>query len=292
MSSIQIRANKAPTNIDKVLGFDKYQEGKFPGTKTVIIPFKQMNGQYRHGVTNETDRQFIEDKFFGGQSLESEVAKEYYRTCSVELNPDITFFDTENPESLLKFYIAVSAEEIVAKSRADAKSKSMSVRPFIVEDGVEVKKEQLSVRQKVNKARAKLAELETEPTYMVVLAKYLAPSNAGITNEQNAYIYLDDLLTGKYTDDSELVAVNRFNQALSVDKEILYVASDVKEAIYKNVIRKQGGVFTNPISQTPYGRTEEEVVNFLSQDMNQEELGTGTPLDKPYSVRFQLKNRK
>lgn len=292
MSSIQIRANKLPTNIDKVLGFDKYQEGKFPGTKTVIIPFKQMNGHYRHGVTNETHREFIEKNFFGGESLESEVAKDYFRTCMVELNPDITFFDTENPESLLKYYIAISAPEIVAPSRADAKSKSMSVRPFIVEDGVEIKKEQLSIRQKTNKARAKLAELELEPNYMLVLAKYLAPANAGISDSEKAYIYLDDLLTGKYTNDSELIAVNRFNQALSVDREILYISSDVKEALYKNIIRKQGGIFTNPISQTPYGRTEEEVINFLSQDMNQEELGTGTQLDKPYSIRFQLKNRK
>jgi len=292
-NSILIRPNNIPTRVDQVLGFDKYEEGRFPGTKTAMPPFKFQNGTYRHGVAKENpDRQVIQDYLLNGEDLDSPVGREYLSQFLIELGSDIEFIDKENPEQLLRYYCLLASKDIVAPSRSDAKEKTMSQRLYIIEDIGEDKKEKLTIKQKVNKAKAKLYELDTTPEYMIALAKYIAPSNAGIQDEEQAYLFLDELLSGKYTEDSEQMGVNRFNSALNVDKEVIFISSFVKEAMYKNVIRKQGGIYLNPLTNTVYGRTEDEVVSFLARDENQQELGTGSGMDETYSIRYQLKSKQ
>lgn len=290
-NTVIVRQNTIYTNTDIAMGFDKYEDGRFPGTKTGFPPFRFPNGTYRHGVPNGTDRTFIENALLNGESLDSDSGKQFLSDFLIELDNDISFLDKQIPDQLLRLYCILAAKDMVASSRKEAKANTMSPRMYVIEEIGENEKEKLTIKQKVNKARAKLSELETEPDYMLALTQYIAPNNAGIKNTDNAYLFLDDLLNGKYTDDSEQMGVNRFESALNQPKEVIFVSALVKEAIYKNVIRKEGGIYINPSTKTSLGRKEEEVVNFLLQDNNQEELGMGLPTDKPYSIRTQLKNK-
>lgn len=292
-----IRPNNIPSQVDMVLGFDKYEEGRFPGCKSGMPPFKFQNGTYRHGMPlvngkKSEERLVVEQALLNGDDLDSTEGKRLLSNFLIEFGSDVQFLNLDNPEDLLRYYCILASQDFVAPSRADAKAKSMSHRAYVIEEYGEDKKEKLSIKQKVNKARAKLSELDTTPEYMIALAQYIAPANAGIKTENDAYIYLDEVISGKFNDGSELAGANRFFGSLNVDKEIIFVAAIVKEAINKNIIRKVQGIYSNPLTKTTLGRTEEEVINYLIQDEAQEELGLDLATDKPYSIRYQLKNRK
>lgn len=291
-----IRPNNIPSQVDRVLGFDKYEEGRFPGCKAGMPPFKFQNGTYRHGLplkegVKTKERLFIEQSLLNGDDLDSVEGKKLLSNFLIEFGSDVQFLNPENPEDLLRYFCILASQDFVAPSRADAKAKSMSHRAYVIEEYGEDKKEKLSIKQKVNKARAKLSELDTTPEYMIALAQYIAPANAGIKNENDAYIYLDEVISGKYNDDSEQMGSTRFFSALGVEKDIIFVAAVVKEAISKNIIRKVQGIYSNPLTKTTLGRTEDEVVRYLIQDEAQEELGLDLATDKPYSIRYQLKNK-
>lgn len=294
MGTILIKQNSNPTNIDRVMGFDKEEDMRFPGTKVGFIPFMFQNGNYRHGLDDTKDvehRKFVETQLLNGDSLDSEVGRNYLSKFLIEFDSEVSFIDTDNAQSLLKYYISKADKSQIAGSRKEAKEQTMYPRMFVIQELGEDAKEKLTIKQKANKARAKLSELEQSPDYLIALAQFASPSSLGIKDIDAAYLYLDGLLSGQYTDDSELIGVNRFFDCLKVEKEIIFTSSIVKEAIYKNVIRKEKGIFVNPATGTALGRSEDEVVQYLSRDENQEELGMGSSADKHFSIRVQLKNK-
>jgi hypothetical protein len=181
----------------------------------------------------------------------------------------------------------------VASSREDLKAHSRSPRPFVIEQVGENKKVKFDITRRVNIARSKLEAIYNDsPSYLIALAQYSAPSNAGISNVEDAYTFISELIAGKYNDDSEAEGSRRFISVTEIDKDKIFVSADVKEAIYKNIIRKRGSMYVLQASGTELGMSEEAVINFLMLDENQEYLGVNHDDDKPYSVRYLLKSKR
>ena len=81
-----------------------------------------------------------------------------------------------------------------------------------------------------------------------------------------------------------------FNTVCSQDAEYLATVVKIKTAIYKNVIRKgQDGIYYLYSTNTKMGRTEEEVIAFLTNVAHKDLLGYDIEDDLPYSVTAQLK---
>ena len=64
-NTVLVRPNNIPTRVDQVLGFDKFDEQRFPGTKTGMPPFKFQNGTYRHGLSKDNPDRIIQVYFQG-----------------------------------------------------------------------------------------------------------------------------------------------------------------------------------------------------------------------------------
>lgn len=291
--TIIVKANRTPTSLDSKLGFDRYpDENRFPGTFAGQHVFKYSNGHYRHGVPEDCeDRTFIEQSL--GFKLDEPTDpkyKEYFQELRIDLS-EINFYNKDNPEHLLIIYALQADKTDVANSIDDANA-SMSPKPFVIERIGEDEGDKAGKKKKLNGAYAKLADLdENNPDFMVALANFIAPTSIGRLNPNTAYLFIDEFLKGKYNNGSELEAVNQFNKLLSDSKDKIIVGSVVKEAIFKNVIRKEQSKYVNGLSKTVLGNTEIDVINFLLKDENQEELGMGLPTDQSWSIREQLRRK-
>ena len=139
-------------------------------------------------------------------------------------------------------------------------------------------------KQAVNEAVATMQNLwDTKRSKLVLLAQYLLEVNSGVTNEITAYDRISDYI-------QNVDNAVRFLRASNEDIEHIDLVVTVKQAVNFAVIRSVNGKFQNAVTQTPYGRTIDEVVSFFSNPANQDELGTGTGNDEPYTIKHQLKN--
>ena len=137
-----------------------------------------------------------------------------------------------------------------------------------------------------NEAIAALQELSIKSKEkMVKIAKYLFNLNAEIT-DKNAYIKLDEFILSKGSN------AEMFLQTLKLDPEWVETTVLVKDAMNAGFIRRgEDQYYINVASQIKMGRSIEEITKYLMNPDNQDQLGTGSKNDQPYSLRTQFKNR-
>ena len=156
--------------------------------------------------------------------------------------------------------------------------------PFVLVD--EQKEIEGKVSRKVTKNNAlrELSDLEIkDKKLMVKIAKYLFNLNLDLTATQ-AYDKLDDFIN-QSTGNAE-----QFLKVLKVDKEWMDTTVLVKDAMNAQIIRRgEDQVYVNFANQQRLGRNLEEVVKYLNNPDNQDQLGTGGKNDQPYSSQAQLK---
>lgn len=139
-------------------------------------------------------------------------------------------------------------------------------------------------KQLLNEAVAALQELwNNKRTQITLFAQYLLEINSGITNEIVAYDKLTDYITQEAN-------ASRFLRAIKEDLEHIDLVVTIKQAVAVAVIRSINGKYQNPVTNTAYGKTIEEVVSFFSNPANQDELGTGAANDEAYTIKAQLRN--
>jgi hypothetical protein len=158
---------------------------------------------------------------------------------------------------------------------------------FVLRNEGDEERQKATLYERLDENITRLSQINKESKkYLMALAKYLTNSLT-IGTDQLAYTKLRDYIDGKYTR-TQKEALNRFETTLEMDKTRLYTIVDVKEALYRNIIRRDiNQRFYNPLTTTVYGKTEEEVVDFLMRVENQDELGVGVDAP-PYSIRKQL----
>lgn len=274
---------QAPTGEFR-LGLEKEGLQMFESSySTWEIPF--TNGKFQTGLSDE-DKLKVEEFF--NRKFDDPGDFEFWSNYTIEVKHTLNPYDLENPRDLLE-YSVLRLLKVAAPSLEEADN-PMASYLFVLHNDKEENELKASLYERVDEAIVELNKLKTTPKHLIAVAKYILPSNVGIgSNDKMAYAKLRELVNGDLTD-AKKTGVDTFFKVLNMDKTELYATVDFREAVKQNIVRKNmKQYYYNPLSQTVYGKNETEVIKFLLNPKNQDELGTGTKSDTNYSIRAQLK---
>jgi len=259
---------------------------RLPQTSTGFpIPYVLGKG-WQHGL-NEDEVKIVEEAY--GHSFSNKEHDSYWKSIRFILDHEIDSIEEGNPLDLLKLRILQNRGQIISSLKDDG----TAIPDFVLHNEEEETKVTASLYKRRDKAIVQLNKVAKSPLYIVAISNYLLPSSMWTTSEDTAYIRLRDYVEGvKPFDTNKGKNVDTFLATIELDKDFLYVSVDVKEAIKRNIIRKVGNSFKNILSDITYGRNKEEVITFLMNPANQDELGANSKNDLATSIRQQIKNKR
>lgn len=266
-------------------GFEKNGHTVFPNTSvTMEAPLK--NGRPALTFT-PAEKKKIEEYF--NIEIGSPDWKEFLLNYDVTVPSHAITINDENPADLLKFKIIQSVQTLAANNLEQAGNPMNNFQFYFYSPEEEIQKK-VEVKQALGRSWSMIEDTRIKnPTRLIYIAKFLT-NNQGIgDNVDFAYDILTDWIQGKIEVDSYLY---KFQLAFEKPEEELSLAVDIKEAIEKQVIRRNSkNQYYNPISNTEFGKNIEEVINFMLTD-KMDEMGKGLKTDKTYSIRYQLNQLK
>lgn len=254
---------------------------------TTEIPLKNGRIQYR---LSKQEKELVEEHY--GLELDNvSHTSEWLDRVTLNTKPTIDVISADDPESILKKGILL-ANNTYAPS-LEAAQDVMKGYKFVIYDQSQEEGQKFTLNEVYHKAIVELSKLVKKKKKLLAVAKYVLPATTGIQdNEQRAYNLLTEFLDGKFEGKSRRKSIDEFLDALYMDETRLFVTIDFKEALLKNIIRTDADrYYINPLSGNRYGKTRDEVIDFLCDPVNQEELGLNHKDDKPYAIRYQLKNK-
>lgn len=284
MQDIQIKQAKSG---DFKLGLEREGLSHFVNTQsTYEIPY--IKGKFQADLTEEQIK-IVENHY--GYTWNGSTKEDFEFWSSLTLPPlkhRMAAFSVTEPEDIILVgvlkYMGVAAPSLGESQNA------MGNYKFVIHNQKEEEAHKTSIFENRHMAIANLFKIKDQKKFLVALCKYLLPANASIIGmtKERAYNLLSEFVEGKHGKAKE--SLDRFNAATSLNKELLYVTVDFKDAYRKNIIRKNDrNMFYNALSGTEYGKNEEAAIEFLLDPKNQDELGLDSKDDKPYSIRKQLK---
>lgn len=272
---------------DAFMGLEKDGYSVFPGVDS-IFEIPNINGRPYIGldVPEYADKIKRFEKYFG-QNFSTPEGEEWLNNFTITINHDLNNYDERNNvEDEFKLHVLKvnNGMGLVAMSQSDIDDAPISYHKFIVSDDDRDLKTKVSKKEVKMNAYNRLQELyDSNSPRMISVAKYLHSSNSAITDRVIAFDKLDDFIN-KSTESAE-----QFLRTLKMNEEYLQTVVDIKDALYRNIIRKDGGNYVLHANGTKLGRTEEEVISFLMLDENRDLMGLGLSDDMPYSIKSQLK---
>lgn len=273
-----------PAPGEELMGLEKEGLSMFPGCESTFeIPLIQGKPNVKF---TEEEKAFFEGVF--KQDFDSPEGQEWLRNYTIKISHDLTALDPKNPEH--QFIVFVLKQNngmgLIAMNPEDIENAAINTFKFIVSDEMKEVGERVSKKEIKMSAYKKLMELyESNTQRLITLAKHIFPANSGIgENKQLAFDKLEDYIS------QNNVNAEQFNRLCSQDPDYIATVVKIKTAIYKNVIRKgQDGLYYLYSTNTKMGRTEDEVIAFLTNVSNKDLLGYDIEDDLPYSVSAQLK---
>ena len=275
--------------------------GFLPGTLEEKIyayelAYKSICQELLPNIPNAYDRlveqKKIEDDL--GVKMYSPEYDAYIDDLKIKITDEVIVWNLDLVDDLLRYlYASQILKTEFAKNDIEAKDPMVNQKFLLVKDGEDVKLNMQKI-QKINSAVMFLENMyQKDKEKLVIMAKYLLPINTtlGISVE-TAYMELDKYIKNNtmFNQDPEDI----FLKAVETDEELINVTVIFKEALTKNVIRKS--VATNEyievMTNTPLGKTEQQVVeNLMSPDFS-DILGFGLDSDAPTSIRRQIMSKK
>jgi len=272
---VVIRQNTEQSNI---MGMEKLGISMFPNTNVGFsVPF--INGEFKHNL-NAKELKLVQEYY--GATFSSERGKEFYSNLVMTIPTGVYTLNLDDPKDIL-FYKVTLGTGAIAPNLETAKN-PMCKSLFYFYDSEEEEKLVANENSKMTDAIIALADIKAkDPDRLVILAKYLLKKNKfTVDTAFNA-------LSNKIVKDSKTF-VPAFNTALNSDKKLVKVTVQVLEAIDRGILkRNKSGQFVNPVTSTEYGRNYDEIISFLINPKNSDELGTGGDKDKPGSLENLLK---
>ena len=279
---IEIRQNIYNPNLTG--GFEKMNQSVYPNTETTLEP-PVKNGKVMLKLTAE-ERKRIQT-YLNVSDLDSREGFEALCNFMVNVPSTPIAFDLDDTTQFIHYKITEAVQALVAPNMEAAKN-AMTNASFYFYKPEEEAKAAHTDQKKYVKAISILDKIDnTKPELSIAMAKYLT-NDFSIGSAIMAYDKCFRFINGEYGNKER--SIDAFIKVSEMNPEELMMISDVKEAIQKRIIKKNNSKFFNPISSTSLGATEEDVINFFRDPINQEELGNGDKKDKPYSIRYQLKD--
>jgi len=270
------------------MGLEKMGINKFEEATTTLTP-AILHGKVVHGLAGG-DVKLVESHY--GRPFSD---TEFYGQLIITVEHTPTPIDPSNGEDILKLGL-LKAEGKLAPSILDQDDVNKNYEFVLSEEGQD-EEVKASVYRRRGKAIAALDEMDRKDRdYMVTVAKYLTNFSGGIKTTDQAYAKLTEFIEGKLSAKAG-EAIDVFLDALDesyggkLPRQELNVRVDIERALKTNIIRfdhSRGCYYNVANADSNYGRNKDEVVSYLLQPSNMDELGTGSSKDKPYSVRLQL----
>jgi len=273
---------------DKLMGLEKNGLMVFPNCQSHFeIPMIQ--GVPYIGQNKEEYKEAIKrfEEYFN-QDFSSKEGIEWLKNYVVVIDHDLNGYNPMNVEDQFILHILKVHKGfgIVAINSVELDEAPISTFQFILSDDNKDLEARVNKKEIKLSAFTKLSDLWNSNTgRLITLAKYLFSANSGIgQNKQLAFDKLEDFIS-KSTENA-----NIFLRATQQDPEYVETVVDIKDAIYRGIVRKENdGQYKLHANGTSLGRTEDEVIHFLMKSENKDLLGYGLEDDQPYSIKSQLK---
>lgn len=277
---------------------------RIPGTGVFKYPYKELDGKYRTGldpdavyikrIKDDTERQLeIERVTALRKKLEDQIGdidlgpRSQFWNYGLSTSPDDqthvqpvklldgdNYFDLSNPFQEIAFSWLRVHPTIASSYQAWERGEYPADTQFyVVDDEIEnaviFKKKQL-----INKAIVKFDSMSPEKKRKV--ARLLGLPVTEETKEEVVYNLVDNVLkqtefkTGKY---SGLNPVEVFNRFADMKESLLHIKDLVKQAITHSIyrVKPNGKVYEGEFE---IAKDEEDLIKFLADDDNQDELLT------------------
>lgn len=208
----------------------------------------------------------------------------FYADMVLELKSDITVFDTNDPEGLVKIEIIKTNAKHnpffeIAPDLVTAKESNREYKYYIVNADRDVE-EEVSYKKELNKATSTLDTLSsTDRDKFILVIKYLLPANRGYNSESEMRLYkrADDYINGIIEGEKVRGGENNHKNFLKVaemSKEELLNKVMIKYAILTNVIRfnSKSKEFEYSKTQQELGKVPEDIYDYLTNPKNMELL--------------------
>ena len=290
--------------MERSLATSKYKFTRTPGTGVFKYPYKELDGKYRTGLDPESSyirrikdpterelevkrvtdaRKRLQESFgdidlgprspFWNYALASSTSDQLHAQPYKLMDGD-NIFDLSNPIQELTFSWLRVHPTIASSYQAWERGEFPADTQFYVADediesAITFKKKQL-----INKAIVKFDAMSPDKKKKV--ARLLGLPVTDSTKEDTVYNLVDNILkqtefkSGKY---EGLSTVEVFNRFADMKEDLLYIKDLVKQAIAHSIyrVRPDGKVYEG---EYEVAKDEEELVKFLADDDNQDNLLT------------------
>lgn len=279
-----VEIKQAPDLGAQMLGLDKYDKSKFPGTFEILQAGKGLDGRWITGLDDETvSIKSIKDSELREkiQAEKKELRLELETLTGLNLHAKSDFWETfyirivdklalnfDIPLDRVKYYVLLanrfSAPELEAKGDPDYISTKFYMHRSEEEDS------QKSVKSRErDKAVADLFGLYDNERKLNLIGKYILGSKVKDSMKKDS-VY--NLLRDTLTNDKEGTATRKFAEAMGKTVEELTYKLIIDEAIQRHVIRIREGYYQR--GNATYGKTMKDVIKFLSSPANVNEFAS------------------
>jgi len=208
------------------------------------------------------------------------IANPFYRDMLIELKAELTVFNSDNPEDLVKMEIIKTNARYntsfdVAPDLVTARESNKSFKFYISNSDTDVEHEVIK-KKETNKAITLLDTISSEDKEKFLLVvKHLLPANRSLSTESDMRLYkrADDYINGII--DGEKVKggetfYRNFIKTCEMDRELLFNKVLIKYAIMTNVIRFNSKTkdYEYAVTQQELGKTPEDIFNYLTHPKN------------------------
>jgi len=274
---------------------------RIPGTGVFKFPYKEINGKYRTGldpdaayikrIANDTEREIeiervtkLKAKLEGSLGVDlgprsdfwnygkSKGTSDQLHVQSVKLMDGDNYYDLDSDYQELTFSWLRVHPTIASSLQAWQRGEFAADTQFYVVDKEKENAILYKKKQIINKAIVKLDEMT--PTRRIKVARLLGLPVTDGTPEEFVYNEIDNAL--KQTEFSSgafkgLDPIRVFTQFADMNDDLLHIKDLVKQAIQHSIYRLQasGRVYEGEVE---ISTSEEELVKYLSDEMNQEDL--------------------
>jgi hypothetical protein len=205
---------------------------------------------------------------------------EFWKKVSIRVGNEPVYLDITEPNDLIK-YCAIKAGgfNLVAPSYKDAQkfAETGQRRRFFLDRFEETLSVKVSSNKIRNQALGELHKLyEKHTDKMLLITKILDISSLSYrknTPPDVLYQQLDKYINGEGADRDKLKASQKFMTLVNTPNEELRIRAIVKDAAGLNLLRpKSDGHIYYEKTQTPVGRTPQDILIFLKNPLHQDIL--------------------
>lgn len=255
------------------------------GNKKVYLTGLDVNADSLKDLDEDTREQKIEEiksvinhlaETYGEETLKP-TNEAFWRDQFLEITTPVLELDLESTADLLIYYaIKGRGYSEVAPSYEFAKN-ATKIYKFYLHEDEEVAVQKTELKKLRNKAKMMLEDLDNEDyEKLFKVAKMLLPIEKGLTRKtpkDTVYQELDNFIEGDYSKNEIKLAPKKFMEMANRDRATLNIQATVREALYQRYITKNSeNLYWNSQTQVSYGRNENEIIAYLSNPINQEEL--------------------